>query len=767
MSSCRRFALSILIPFLFTANTPAANMLRYENPATYWLESLPVGNGRIGAMVFGGVASEKIALDDTTFWSGSPDDHNDNPGGPAAFAEIRRLFVAGKYQDTEKLIPKLFGRNHNYGTNLPAGNLLLDQTGVDGPVTGYRRGLSLDDAVAFVQFTAQGTTFRREVIASHPGQIIAMRLTADHPGSIGFTLGYDPQDLPSTTTTRGNDTLLIAASAFEKNQSDGKTGVALQARVRVIPDGGKLSADAGKIRLDGANAATILVAIDTSYRNPDPATVAEKQLADAEAKTWPQLLADHTADYKPLFDRVTLTLGDGSKDETPTDARLAAVRKGVSDPGLSALFFQYGRYLLIAGSRADSPLPMHLQGIWNDGLAAKMAWTCDYHLDINTQQNYWPAEVCNLSECADPLFRLIESLQAPGHVTAKKTYGIDHGWVAHTFTNPWGYTSPGGGFEWGLHVTGGAWIATHLWEHYLFTGDKKFLADQAYPVLKGSAEFFLDYLFVDPATGKLLTGPSISPERGHETDPGAMHDREMIWQIFTDCIEGSKILGIDDDFRARCEAARAKLPPFKIGRNGQLQEWFRTDDGGKTNHRHTSHLAALFPLSQINPHDTPDLAKAAEVSLQLRMNAKNWEDVEWSAGNAVCYYARLCDGDAANRALVNLLSTDTDNDLLTFSRGGIAGAPANIFVVDGNCAGTAGIAEMLLQSYDGEIDLLPALPKAWPDGRVTGLCARGGFTVDITWAAGKVTAYRITSAEPRDVRVRVNGEVKTVRSERP
>ena len=739
--------------------------LWYGQPAIRWMESLPVGNGRMGVMIFGGVKEERLALNETTFWSGEPSSGHDNPGAVSAFNQARELFRAGKNEEVQPLISKMLGQKLNYGTNLPAGDLIITQTGIDQQVTGYSRELDLENAVASVTFRSNGILFRRQLIASHPDGIVVMRLTAGRPRAISITIRYDGGLLPSVAGTSGGDILKVTGHAYEKTHSDGKTGVAFAMLCHAESRGGKFEAKGDRLEITGADEVIIRIALNTSFGGKDPVNMCENQLGNARERSWDQLLEGHTRDYQKLYNRVTLSLGKPTLRGLPTDS-LKNKRDSDPDPLLAELFFQYGRYLMIAGSRDDSPLPMHLQGIWNDALAAKMGWTCDYHLDINTQQNYWPSETTNLSECGIPLFNLIKSLQEPGHRTALQTYGIDKGWVAHVVTNPWGFTSPGWGRNWGLHVTGGVWIATHLWEHYLFTGDREFLAKDAYPVLKGAAEFFMDYLFEDPSTGYLLSGPSVSPEMGGETWPGAVHDRAMIYDLFSACVRASMILNTDNGFRDRIEAALSKLPPFKTGFNGQLQEWFTKDDGGLTNHRHTSHLAALFPLGQITPRLTPALAAAAEKSLELRIQNPKWEDVEWSAANTVCYYARLGNGNKAHLALVHLISANAGSNLLTFSRGGIAGAEQNIFCIDGNFAGTAAITEMLLQSHADEIELLPALPEAWSSGYVKGLKARGGYTVEIKWKNGRVTHYGIFSAEPQEVRVRCNGELRTIRSQK-
>ena len=738
--------------------------LWYRQPAKRWLESLPVGNGHIGAMVFGGVSEERLELNEATFWSGAPSQDHENPEAFTAFTKIRELFKARKNSEAGPLVQKMLGRALNYGTNLPAGYLLLKQGGTDGDVGDYRRELDLEKALAKVSFTADGVRFSREVLASHPDGVVALRLSADRPGSIGFKLRYATWRFPFTTTVQGKDTLVINGHAFENKHSDGKSGVSFRAVIRVLPEGGAVTSGQASLSVVGADAVTVLISLNTDFRGSDPAALCARQVEAAQIKGWTALRDGHVADHERLFRRVTLDLGGAKAARQPTDVRLDALRKGQADPQLATLFFQYGRYLTIAGSREDSVLPMHLQGLWNDGLASDMGWTCDYHLDINTQQNYWLTESGNLSECGQPLFQFIESLQAPGQRTAQKVYGIDKGWVCHVFSNAWGFTAPGWGGGWGLHVVGGAWIASHLWEHYQFTGDREFLAQHAYPVLKGAAQFFLDYLFPDPATGNLLVGPAVSPECGGETNPGSVHEQAMVRALFDECIDGSRTLGVDSNFRARLEAVRSRLPPYKIGRNGQLQE-FQNDDGGQTNHRHTSHMVGLFPLAQITPRGTPELARAVERSLQLRMNRPDWEDVEWSAGNSICYYARLGNGALAHKNLVNMLVSDSGPNLLTFSRGGIAGAAQDIFAIDGNISGATGLAEMLLQSHTDEIELLPALPKEWQNGSVKGLQARGGFTVDIEWKDGKVANYRIASPKTCEVKVRIRNEINTVKAD--
>jgi alpha-L-fucosidase 2 len=741
----------------FTPSLPASadgnrEELWYTKPAARWLEALPIGNGRLGGMVFGGSTIERIALSELTAWSGAPGIGEVNPGALPHLHEIRELFFAGKYDEAQELCREyLPGHMKNFGTNLPLPELqLIFET--TSSVAGYRRSLSLDDAIARVDFKRDGVSYAREMFATHADNVLALRLTASQLRKISFRIGFSKGILPSTVSTSGNAAIVLDGHCYEAQHSSGHDGVAVQIRAQLILEGGNAAAGSGMIEVRGANAVTILLAIGTSYKDADPEELCKRCLSNAAQKSFTQIREAHIADYQPLYRRMSLSLGESPSValQLPTDARRKALEDGADDPELLALFFQYGRYLTIAGSRADSPLPLALQGIWNDGLASSMGWTDDYHLDINTQQNYWPAEVCNLSECQTPLFGLIDLMRSAGRATAKDLYGAP-GWVVHTVTNPWGFTAPGSP-GWGIFVSAGIWISLQMWDHYTFTGDVEFLRNRAYPLLREAAEFFLAYIVPEPKHGWLVTGPSDSPENWYIA-PSGSHiaegmgntcDRVFVYALFTMCIDSSKTLNTDEAFRAKLEDARARLPPFQIGRHGQLQEWLEDFEDGEPNHRHTSHLVALYPEHQISPRTTPELARAAEITIQRRMNAPHWEQSEWGRANLVAYYARLLKGDDAHNYLVSLVAKAADDNLLTYSSAGIAGANSNIFSLDGNTAGAAGLAEMLLQSQAGEIEILPALPAAWPNGFIRGLCARGGYVVDIVWRNCRLFAASIS-----------------------
>ena len=749
-----------------TANPP----IWFDHPADRWLEALPVGNGRLGAMVFGGASRERLHLTESTLWSGAPTTHDVNPAARESLPTIRNFFFAGHYTEAEELCRKnLLGKETEFGTSLPMAYLDIE-TILSTEVSKYRRSLDLDEAIAHVEFAAADITFHRELFASHPAGVIVLRITSSKPGSLSSNIAFADPHLPGDITAEAG-TLTLSGHAWETLHSDGKHGTQFECQVRVIPESGQMRSADGKITVQNANAITLLIAAASDFHGANPEQACSAALNAAHAQSYQSLRNAHIADYSALYRRVSIDLGQNTEfSELPIDTRRKLLAAGGNDPELCALFFQYGRYLTIAGSRKDSPLPLALQGIWNDGLAAGMGWTDDFHLDINTQQNYWLCEVGNLSECHAPLVTLVEGLHTSGTQTAREMYGAE-GWVAHVVTNAWGYSAPGWGLGWGMFVTGGVWIALDLWEHFRFSGDTVFLRNQAYPVLRDASRFFLSYMTEHPTKKWLVTGPSNSPENWFiapdtgkpcSDSMGPTCDRVLVYALFSACIAASQQLGIDEKLRAEIAAARDRLPPFQIGKHGQLQEWLEDFDEAELNHRHTSHLIALYPENQISPDKTPALAAAARITLERRIQQPNWEDTEWSRANLVNYYARLYDADAAHHHLLGLIAHAADDSLLTYSRGGVAGAESNIFAIDGNTAGAAGIAEMLLQSQGEALHLLPALPSAWPTGSVRGLRGRGGITVSIFWQNGGLSSATVKADREMDLTIRYQSQTAKI-----
>lgn len=738
--------------------------LVYSRPSAKWMGALPLGNGRLGAMVYGGTDVETIALNEVSMWSGQPDPEANNLCGPDRLREMREAFLSGDYKRGNDLgWQYLCGHGKSFGTNLPFGDLIIETGG--GDVSGYRRELALDEAVARVGFVCGGTRFSRDYFASNPAQALVVRYTADKAHALSATVSMRMLR-HSEVTARANQIDITGDARFDKN---GEGGVRFRGIVRVMADGGSVRAVGDRLVVDRADAMTIIVDIRTDFQNLNYRSQCLNTVETAASRPYDELKREHVADFKAIFDRMDIDLGRPTTDANTTDEMFAEAHKGLSNPAFDALFFQYGRYMQISSSRENSPLPSNLQGIWNDNLACNMPWTCDYHLDINIQQNYWSANIANMAETNAPLFTYIGLLAKYGSVTARKMYGCG-GWVAHTINNVWGDTAPGSACSWAMNVTAGAWMATHLWTHYEYTLDKDYLREVGYPLLKETAQFFVDYMVEDPKTGYLLSGPSISPENGFRGADGRGYslsmmptiDRAVIYDIYNACIQSAKILGIDDDFSQRLQRDIKKLPPLRLLDNGELAEWYLDVVRDDPSHRHASHLLALYPFGQISPFKTPGLAEGCRLFLENQTSHANWEDTEWTRGNNINFYARLLDGEKAYESLKGLYTGFMRENLMTVSPAGIAGADSDIFSFDATEAAVAGVCEMLLQSYDGMLNFLPALPKAWKSGSIKGVCARGGIEADFAWKNRKVVSATLRSRVDQTVNVRVNGKEKTV-----
>lgn len=744
--------------------------LWYNAPATVWEEALPIGNGRIGAMVYGNPLQEVYQLNEESIWSGYPQDWN-NPKAANALPQVREAVDRGDYAKASELW-KANAQGPYTARYLPMANLMLDQL-TRGEARNLYRELNISNALSTVTYEADGVKYRRTSFISYPDQVMVIKIAADRPQAVSLHIRLNSL-LRYTVQTKGEKTLILngKAPAYVANRDydphqvvyDDKRGTQFKVQVELLPDGGHCEANDSALTVRNANEVVLLLSAVTDFGN-------KKMTLKKCKRPYQELLQRHTDDHQQLFNRLQLSLGTENlqKEALPTNERLKSFEQDPTDNGLTELYYQYGRYLLIASSRPGR-LPANLQGIWNRHV--QPPWGSNYTTNINTEMNYWPAEITNLPECFLPLSDFIGRLAVNGAQTAKVNYGINRGWLAHHNSDVWAQTAPTGGYDsdpkgaprWSCWPMAGVWLCQHLWEHYAFGGDKKYLSKTAYPLMKGAAEFLLQWLQKDPETGYWITNPSTSPEnrfryidkegkkQNGEISRSSGMDLGLAWDLLTNCIEASTVLDTDKAFRQQCMDVRANLQPFRIGSKGQLLEWDKEFEETDPNHRHVSHLFALHPGRQIIPEQQPELAAACQRTLEIRGDG----GTGWAMAWKINFWARLRDGNHAFGMLKNGLRYVDATQVSV--RGG--GTYANLFdahppfQIDGNFGGTAGITEMLLQSHAGYIHLLPALPDNWQSGSIKGVRARGGFTIDMEWKESRITRLSVTSHSGGTCRIR-------------
>ncbi len=724
-----------------------------EKPAVKWGEALPIGNGHTGGMVYSGTQEDRIDLSENTFFSGKKSLENNRRDAHKAFYHMRAQLMKNDFDGAQHSCEEFIGHRRNYGTNLPVGALSIKYGHEFPKVESYGRNLDILDGVIESDYLYENCTFRRTVFASHPHKVLAYRVCSDKAGSIHLTAGFEGAGASCKVAAAGSG-LDFIVKAHENMHSDGKTGVKLCGHIAVVTDGHVEISD--KIHVSDASEVIFFIGMSTNFKNRKKSEIILENLRAHVTRSgsdgWEAIYTRHVQDINRCMGRVDLQIQ-------------SKYRTGKANTCIP-LMFQYGRYLLLSSSREDSKLPAHLQGIWNDNVACRIGWTCDMHLDINTQMNYWPSEVTNLPETAEPLFRWIEEELVPsGRITARESYALD-GWAAEIVSNSWGFTAP----YWAPPIspcpTGGVWILTHMWEHYLTSRDENFLRYRAYSVIREAAAFFADYVFEDPLTGVLTSGPSVSPEnafsvngKDYHSSNGCTYEILMIRELFSIFLQSSRILGIEDDLVSKAANAITRLLPYKIQSDGKIAEWSHKFGSSDLQHRHTSHLLGLFPFAQITPEKTPELAEAAAVSIQEKLDpSESWEDTGWARSLMTLYAARLHDGEAAYKHIESMLEHLHQENFMVIhppTRG--AGAFDNVYELDGNTGLTSAIAEMLVQSHDGVLQLLPALPDSWESGRITGLIARGGIAVDLYWAGGMLTRAEFSSQKDMNCTISYKG----------